>query len=222
MSRPFSSLRGLARCLAVMGLLMTCAAQVAPSDPPQASSKPHAKAHATAPTPVEGTLQDGVYRNPLFGFSCKTPYGWVDRTSDMSGNGEAGNSMVLLSVFERPPEATGEGVNSAIVIAAEAVASYPGLKTAADYFGPLTEVTTTKGLKVVEEPYEFAVGSKAVARSDFSKEVNGTTLYQASLVTIEKGYALSFTFMGGTKDDVDTLVEGLSFGNSSAHPKPAK
>jgi hypothetical protein len=140
----------------------------------------------------------------------------------MSDDVEAGKSIVLLSVFERPPEATAEGVNSAIIIAAESAASYPGMKTAADYFGPLTEVTTSKGFKVVEEPYEFAVGGKALARSDFSKEVSGATLYQASLVTIEKGYALSFTFLGSTKDNVDALIEGLSFGAPAAHPKPLK
>jgi hypothetical protein len=212
----------LSTTLVATAVLATSVAQSAPSQPPQASSKPHAKTHAAAPSAREGTFQDGVYRNPFFGFSCKPPYGWVDRTSDMSSDAEAGKSMVLLSVFERPPEATGESVNSAIVIAAESAASYPGLKTPADYFGPLTEVTTSKGFKVIEEPYESTVGGKVLARSDFSKEVSGTTLYQASLVAMQKGYVLSFTFLGNTKDEVDTLIEGLTFSTSSTHPKPAK
>ena len=150
------------------------------------------------------------------------PYGWVDRTSEMSGDAEPGKSMVLLSVFERPPEATGEGVNSAIVIAAESAASYPGLKTAADYLGPLTEVTTSKGFKAIEEPYELSLGAKTLVRSDFSKEVSGTVLYQASLIMLEKGYALSFTFLGSNKDEVDTLIDGLSFAGSDRHLRPGK
>jgi hypothetical protein len=206
----------------ILAALTALTAQGAPSDPQQASSKPHAKAHAASSAPGEGTLQDGIYRNSFFGFACKVPYGWVDRTSDMAGTAEPGESMLLLSVFERPPQATGEGVNSAIVIAAESASSYPGLKTAADYFGPLTEVTTSKGFKVVEEPYEFAAGSKAMVRSDFSKESGAATVYQASLAILEKGYAVSFTFLGSNKEDVDQLIEGLSFGASTAHSKAAK
>jgi len=33
------------------------------------------------------------------------------------------------------------------------------LKTAADYFGPLTELTTSKGFTVVNQPYLFTVGT---------------------------------------------------------------
>jgi hypothetical protein len=29
---------------------------------------------------------------------------------------------------------------------------------------------------------------------------------------LARGYAISFTFIGGTEDDVDELVQGLSFG----------
>src|SRR4051812_8526054 len=159
MRSALSSFSIFATSLAAMALLTGYAAQVAPAQLPQASSKPHVKAHA-APSAPEGTLQDGIYRNPFFGFSCKVPYGWVDRTADMAGDAELRKSMLLLAVFERPPQATGGGVNAAIVIAAESASSYAGLKTAADYFGPLTEVTTSKGFKVVEEPYDFPVGGK--------------------------------------------------------------
>ena len=47
---------------------------------------------------------------------------------------------VLLAAFSRPPEAAGEGVNSSILIVAESVAAYPGLKEATQYFGPVSEV----------------------------------------------------------------------------------
>jgi hypothetical protein len=128
----------------------------------------------------------------------------------MQEGSETGKSMLLLSAFERPPEATGEGINSAVIIAAESVASYPGLKTALDYFGPLTELTTAKGFKVVNEPYQFSVGTKPLVRSDFSREMGSATMRQSSLAIVEKGYVVSFTFIGGSEDEVDQLIENLS------------
>ncbi len=188
--------------------------------------------------PDPGSVSNGVYRNPFFGISYKIPYGWVERTADMrqsdvprsdmpennqrKGN-EPGKALVLLSVFAHPPEVTGDTVNAAVVIAAESTSSYPGLKTPADYFVPLTEVTMAKGFKVVNEPYDFSRGANQVIRSDFSKELGNLTMHQASLVTLKKGYVLSFTFIGGSDDEVQELVEGLSFASSpkAANPRSA-
>jgi hypothetical protein len=118
---------------------------------------------------------------------------------------------VLLGAFLRPPQARGEDVNASIVIAAESVATYPGLKVAAQYFGPLSEVVKAQGFKVVEEPYEFPVDGKMLARSDFQKDVGSHAMWQATLVMLAKGYVVSFTFIGGSEDDVNELAEGLSF-----------
>jgi hypothetical protein len=203
-----------------------------------------------APTPVKtpapmktnypsGVLLNGLYHNSFFGFTCKVPYGWVERTAEMqddSSHEDLGETprqtkdpqtlkpQVLLAVFERPPEATGQTVNSAVIIAAESVKSYPGLKAAVDYFVPLEEITKAKGFKVVNEPYEFPVGVRKLAREDFSKELGKLTMQQASLVILEKGYIVSFTFIGGGEDEVTELLAGLGFGSSSPptrSPAPA-
>jgi hypothetical protein len=181
----------------------------------QASSKPKAR-QSSVPEP--GAVTDGVYRNPFFAFSYKIPFGWVERTVQMHEGSEPGKSQLLLAVFERPPEAAGDAVNSAVIIAAESVDSYPGLKYAADYFGPLTEVTAGKGFKVVNEPYEVSLSGKELVRGDFTKDAAALSMYQASLVALEKGYVLSFTFLGVDEDDVDQLIDGLSF----TSPKTAK
>jgi hypothetical protein len=115
----------------------------------------------------------------------------------------------LLAVFERPPEAAGDTINSAVVIAAESVSRYPGLKDASQYFGPLTEVTTGKGFKVVNGPYDVDVGGKPLVRADFSKQVGELTMFQSTLVVIEKGYVVSFTFIGGSEDEVEELIGNL-------------
>ena len=167
-------------------------------------------------------MADSSYRNTFFGFSYKIPFGWVERTEEMRDHGQAGKSLVLLAVFERPPEATGNTVNSAVVIAAENVSSYPGLKTAADYFGPLTEVTLAKGFKVVNEPFDFSGGANQLVRGDFSKEVGTLTMHQSSVVLLKKGYVVSFTAIGGSEDEVDELLEKLRFSVGSPSRKNPK
>jgi len=161
-----------------------------------------------------GALADGIYRNAFFGFTFKLPYGWVDRTPDMREGDDPGK-LLLLSVFERPPEATGSTINSAVVIAAEKVSSFSGLKTASDYFGPITELATAKGFSVLNEPHDFVLGTKHLVRGDFSKPRGSLTMYQTSLVTLEKGYAVSFTFIAGSEDEIEELIERLSFASHS-------
>ena len=58
---------------------------------------------------------------------------------------DASSSRLLLAVFERPPEAAGDTVNSAVVIAAEPLPA--GMKTAAEYFESLSALATGKALR---------------------------------------------------------------------------
>jgi len=186
----------------------------------------HARKPAAVARLYAGSVIKGVYRNPSFGFACKIPAGWVLRTEEMNAaetddskstadksaaaSGKA--ERVLLAAFSRPPEARGEDVNSSILIAAESAEAYPGLKEAAQYFGPVTEVAQAQGFEVINEPYEFAVGTKRVVRSDFQRDVGTRMMWQSTLVILERGYVVSLTFLGGNEDEVEELVQGLSFG----------
>ena len=110
-------------------------------------------------------------------------------------------------------------MNSSILIAAESTSEYPGLKEAAQYFGPLTEIAKAQGFVVAEEPYEFAIGAKTLVRGDFQKDVGSRVMRQSTLVILVRGYAVSFTFIGGTEDEVEELIAGLSFA-VAAKPHP--
>lgn len=211
----------------------------------QAQTKiaPVAKPAAKPATPNE----DGqLYQNVYFGFRYQIPFSWVNRTQEMGNqqppgqdvhNNEAHNdankSKLLLAVFERPPEATGDTINSAVVIASESVASYPGLKKAEDYLGPLTELATANGFKADGEPYAIEVESRQLLRADFIKplgandpasndKANGDTaksdttndkliMHQCTLVLLTKGQIVSFTFIAGSDDELDDLMDGLHF-----------
>lgn len=213
-------------------------AQAPGSQSSQSSSSSSSSNHIRKPTTTKVPLDAGTYRNRELGFSCKIPPGWVLRTEEMNAGdendpGDAGEAdpqkdppahakaveasahkadgRVLLAAFSRPPQAAGGDVNSSILIAAESVAAYPGLKDAVQYFGPVTEVAKGQGFAVVNEPYEFPVGAKTVVREDFQKNVGSRLMRQSTLVVLERGYAVSFTFIAGTEEDVEDLMNGLSF-----------
>ena len=216
-------------------LLAVSAAGVAqqPGQSPSSSSK-HTKSSPARLLPDigSGTVANGVYRNRALALSCKIPAGWVLRTDEMntreeepdsenSSNakssaqasaGQNSGGRVLLAAFSRPPEARGEDVNSSLVIAAEPVTAYPGLKEAPQYLGPLTEVAKAQGFTVDDEPYEMQIGTKVVVRGDFHKDVGSRVMRQSTLAFLAQGYAVSITVIAGTQDDVEELVDGVSFG----------
>jgi hypothetical protein len=173
-----------------------------PRNPEQRAKAPHAPS----------TSQDSTtYRNPEFAFTYKIPFGWVDRTQQMQDpDADPQKSKLLLAIFERPPEAVGDTINSAVVIAAESAASYPGLKTAADYIGPFAELTTSKGFKVVGVPWEFALGTTPLVRLDFARDLGKLTMHQSSLVVFRNKFIVSFTFIAGSTDELEELIEKLS------------
>ena len=199
---------------------------------PSSSSTRHLKKPATSTESGldNGTVANGVYHNKALAFSCKIPEGWVLRTEEMNARDEkeredkgskdsaapqpaasSAGAKVLLAAFSRPPEAHAEDVNASILIAAESVASYPGLEEAAQYFEPLTEVAKAQGFTLDENPYDIAIGTKTLVRGDFHKDVGSRVMRQSTLAMLSHGYAISITVIGGTDDEVEDLVDGLSF-----------
>ncbi|HWZ84166.1 MAG TPA: hypothetical protein VNW47_16170 [Terriglobales bacterium] len=185
--------------LAIFALFTISTAQTPlhkPTPPPSAKPSPDAQ----------------LYRNPAFNFRYQIPYGWVDRTKEMQEGNDASKGEVLLAIFERPPQAAGDTINSAVVIASEKSAAYPRLKKAEDYLAPLTELTTAKGFKLEGDVWEAEVGAQHLVRADFSKALNEKlNMHQSTLVLLAKGQIVTFTFIADTTDAVNDLIESLSF-----------
>ena len=199
---------------------------------PQLAGQRHPPSKPTtrqvAATRTCGPIADDLLKCSRFGFTYKIPFGWVDRTGDMQPDADAGKQesgkvgeaqgggakdpATLLAIFERPPAAPGDSINSAVVMVAESLSDYHGIKTAADYFGPITELAEQREFKVQNEPYAFSIGPRQLVRGDFRKQRGQLTMWQSSLVMIEKGYIVSFTFVGGSEDEVEDLIGNLSFG----------
>jgi hypothetical protein len=218
---------GFAIVLTAASIAQVSAAPQAADKPSQGSSSSR-EAHGSSKTPKQGlpkapdhgSIREGTYRNATFGFSYRIPYGWVERTQEMRATPESDKALVLLAAFERPPEATGDSVNSAVIITAESLLEYPGLDRAVDYFDVLDEITRNKGFKVLNEPYEFPIGSKMLARGDYVKQISqDVSMYQGSLVLLEKGHVVSFTFLAGSEDELESLIMDLRFAPSGARSR---
>jgi hypothetical protein len=207
-------------------------------------AQPQVKATHGATPPTMAPKDPQLYPNVDFGFRYQIPYGWVDRTREMNSNEmnaqefhkddanikempreqPGDRAQVLLGVFERPPEAAADSINSGVVIASESAAAYPGLKKAEDYVGPLTEVATAKGFKSVGEPFSLEIESRRLIRADFAKSLevrlptteslkNKLTVRQCTLIWMTKGRILSFTFIAESEEALDDIMDGLHFGD---------
>ena len=199
---------------------------------------PHKSAAAPGPKSVP---DEQLYRNATLGFRYRIPFGWVDCTKEMNSSAApqvpdspaasdsasplsnpgskpakesaSASGAVLLAIFERPPNAPGDTVNSTVLIATESAAAYPGLKKAEDYLGPLTELDTAKGLKPVGDPGVIQIDSRQLIRADFSKPITDKlSMHQSTLMLLVKGQIVSFTFIAGSEDEIDDLMDELHFG----------
>jgi hypothetical protein len=211
----------LAVALAAAALAQT------PAQSSSSSTQHTTKLAKANPTLDPGSVANNIYRNKTLGLSCRIPEAWVLRTDELNAREEEKStpdaapgtappassvgSKVLLAAFSRPPAAKGEEINSSIVIAAEPVASYPGLKEAAQYFYPLEEVAKAQGLALDEDPYAIAIGTQTLVRGDFHKDVGSRVLRQSTLAMLSHGYAISITLIAGTDDGVEELIDSLSF-----------
>src|SRR5260370_28182732 len=185
---------GFLFCCLVGGLALRAQAPVQSSS--SSSSKQTKQSSAGAASPLDsGTVSAGAYRNLAFGFTCKIPSAWVLRTDEMNERDEGANAgkintsaekaeRVLLAAFSRPPEARAEDVNGSILIAAESATAYPGLKDAAQYFGPVTEVAKAQGFDLDGDPYGFVLGTKTLVRGDFEKNAGTRVMRQSTLVML--------------------------------------
>ena len=184
--------------LVVLALSLRPLAQVQKKPPPLASK------------PAESA--ETIYRNPILGFRYRIPYGWVERTKEMQEGNDVAKGEVLLAVFERPPQVSGDTINSAVVIASLSASDYPGLKRAEDFLGSLTELTRAQGFKTDGDPSEAIIDSQRLVRADFSKpRSEKLTMHQSTLVLLTKGQIVSFTFIADSAEGVNDLIDGLGF-----------
>ena len=85
------------------------------------------------------------------------------------------------------------------------------MKTAAETISDRLRAGHRQRFPGSEEPRQFSIGSTQLVRGDFSQAAGNAAVFQTSLVILEKGYEVSFTFIGGSEDEINELIEKLSF-----------
>lgn len=188
-------------------------------DPAPRPASPHSQNHTARSVAIDGRIAEGTYQNGFFAFTCKIPDGWIIQTKEFAeGTPDSPATHLLLSVLKHSPGTPDSSVNSAIVITAEDQTLYPDMVEAADYFVPLTEFTKSKGFEVTRKPYLVKIGAMDLDRADFRKDLGHLSMYQSTLVTIERGYVLSFTLIGSSEEEITGLIGGLSFETRTRTP----
>jgi hypothetical protein len=136
---------------------------------------------------------------------------------------------VSQSQSKAPPAAkpsAGSSQNAQIYRNSTYAESYPGLKKPEDYLGPLAELATSNGFHAAGDPSLVEVDGRDLVRADFTKQIGAKKsdsdgqlrMCQATLVLLARHQIVSFTFIAGSEDELDKLVNNLHF--SVAKPAP--
>jgi hypothetical protein len=161
-------------------------------------------------SPEASNVVGNVYSNSYFGFSYRIPTGMTSNLGTFRRRIKAGEherTYVLLSAFSSvPPSKARPGV----VIMADEASPYGGLKDGAAYLKRITGTMIAQGWSVSGRPSERAFGGKKFFRADYEKLGGPFPVYEASVCTVLKGYALDFVFSSGSESGIESQVLSLN------------
>lgn len=170
--------------------------------------------------PDEGTIANNVYSENFFLLRYTIPQGWVVKTLEMrQGLPGQQSAVLLLSAFEKAEPSAGE-VNSSINISAESTAASQAIKTPEDYLGLIADFASSKGFTVLNAPGEITLGGVNFLREDFLKEEGDVGTYQATMVTMRRGYLLQITVITGNVEELTPLLNRLQITAPPTLKKP--
>jgi hypothetical protein len=92
-------------------------------------------------------------------------------------------------------------------VAAEKISHEPGNPGAKDYLLSLRSLKRKRGVQpILKEPVKCSTQSFQFYRDDYRGEVNGVAMSQAIFVTVQKGYAVIFSFTGEDEKNVEEML----------------
>jgi hypothetical protein len=198
-------------------LALTAFGQSSASPSSSSAAKPRRpeKPGQVAPNVIEpddGTINDRLYSSDYFRFRFTVPEGFVADEYPAGDQEDASHrSFVLLVIY-------GEGERRGSVLSILADQAAPtGATTASAY---LTKVTTTlmkqEGFTWQPPVRSLTLGGRSFAAADFTQDETAQTV----LVTMLRGYAVSFVLMGPARADVERLAAALNTLEFVAAEKP--
>ena len=171
----------------------------------------------TAPVPPAdlhpdyGVLSGSHYVNSYFGFSYQYPDGW-------NGNAiQSSTASQMYTMFSANPVASGGADLRYISISADSLAKNvvpkDFIKASTDAFaGP------TGAFNVLHTDKHYTFAGKDFYRVDLvSKPAPGSpAIYQTQVFTLLDNYAVTFSFMAGNTNDIETMIHSMESLNFAA------
>jgi hypothetical protein len=212
------------RTLAIALFLGAVALGQGPQRAPSKQSVPPRKTPAGTPKaapvldPDEGSVSNDTYTNRFFGFEYTFPdhLDVQDQADFMGGQlDQSSRSFVLLAAFGPAPDGSGaEGV----VLLADNAAGYPGLADAAAYLDKVTRPAAEKQrFELVTPARPVDLAGQKFFRIDFRRD----EVLQSSIFTLRRGYALGFTLVAHSPEQLQRLLDSLQTLKFTGIAKPA-
>ena len=191
------------RTIPIALLLLGTLAAAQTKAPPRKTPAPPTRAVAD---PDEGSVSDDTYTNRFFGFEYTFPehLDVQDQSSFMEGQLDQSNrSFILLAAFGM---AENERGREGVVLIADNAAAYPGLADAGGYLDKVARPLAEKqGFRVMIPARPVELAGQKFFRMDFTRD----DVQQAALITIRRGYALSFTLIAPNHHRLQVLADSL-------------
>ncbi|MBC8028705.1 MAG: hypothetical protein H7Z16_01225 [Pyrinomonadaceae bacterium] len=181
-------------------------------------------------TPDDGSVDKGVYSNMFFGFSVAYPKDWVvhgeatntrlkeigkERATSTGAMSAASTEVILkntyqlLTAFQYPMGAVVE-VNPSFMLIAERVSHAPGIVTGRDYLLYVRPLMIKTGvLPVNDEPAPLMLGGRKFFRQDSRMQINGMSLDQSIIITVNQGFAIAFILSGKDRPSIDEMFKAV-------------
>jgi hypothetical protein len=179
--------------------------------------------------PYESSTEDNVYTNFFFRFRYSFTASWVAQPMDvgerMQKAGQSGladddkeviiskegKHYSLLSLSRTLP---GQGVNgrshAMFQIVAEDLSSHREIASGKECVLQTTERLKKAHYTPVGEPKEVKISGQTFFRQDFKgRDSSGTPVFQSSLFTVTRGYAVGFILVSPTQLTLNNMVETM-------------
>jgi hypothetical protein len=155
------------------------------------------------------------YHSDYFDFTYSLPDGFVDGTEKyrervlmLPGVHPNPDTFILFHGDERP--APSADPTAGVTVMADRLSQYPKGATEKDYLHHfVTRTVKDNGGDLIREGEEIDVSGQKFFRADY--KVNGHPMsgYQTVMLTFQRGFALSWTFIAPTKAGIDAVVSSM-------------
>ena len=190
-------------------------------------------ANKSAIQPDTGSVSKNVYTNDFFRFVYTFPDGWrVQSTTEQKDIIEEGHKALYGGTPEKSEEhqqamkatwtlfgaedfVREEPAGSSLQIVAFDLKSDPTFKDPVAFLVAIGEELKARGAEIVQKPASSAIAGREffvlkMKIEDTRQDSSKRTIYYASVVTIERGFALTWFFFAEKSSTLQDLLGGLN------------